>query len=113
MKRWRRGLAKNADAAQRAVKATRGGVRVLAHQPHIGRPIDDLADAYREWLIDYGDSGYVARYRLDGETVTILAVRYQKEVGTDRAASGRVRLPGAIRRKSSAESTRIQQRHAE
>ncbi|ALQ96008.1 plasmid stabilization protein (plasmid) [Xylella fastidiosa] len=36
---------------------------------------------YMEWLIDFGDSGYVAHYRIDGDTVTILAVRHQKEVG--------------------------------
>jgi hypothetical protein len=27
------------------------------------------------------DSGYVTRYRFDGEIVTILAVRHQKEAG--------------------------------
>jgi plasmid stabilization system protein ParE len=32
-------------------------------------------------MIDFGDSGYVARYHFDGEVVTILAVRHQKEVG--------------------------------
>ncbi|XXG19477.1 MAG: type II toxin-antitoxin system RelE/ParE family toxin [Ferrovum myxofaciens] len=40
-----------------------------------------MGHEYREWLIDFGDSGYVARYRFDGETVTILAVRHQKEAG--------------------------------
>jgi hypothetical protein len=35
----------------------------------------------RYWLIDFGDSGYVARYRFTGETVTILALRHQKEAG--------------------------------
>ncbi|MDF2600648.1 MAG: hypothetical protein K0Q54_3471, partial [Methylobacterium brachiatum] len=28
-----------------------------------------------------GDSGYVARYRVDDDVVTILAVRHQKEAG--------------------------------
>lgn len=32
-------------------------------------------------IIDFGDSGYVARYRFDGEAVTILAMRLQKEAG--------------------------------
>jgi plasmid stabilization system protein ParE len=40
-----------------------------------------MPDDYREWTIDFGDSGYVARYRFDGEGVTILAVRHQKEIG--------------------------------
>lgn len=29
--------------------------------------------------LDFGDSGYVARYRVIGEMVTILAVRHQRE----------------------------------
>jgi hypothetical protein len=36
---------------------------------------------YREWIIDFGDSGYVALYHYDGETAVILAVRHQKEAG--------------------------------
>ncbi|ALR07868.1 type II toxin-antitoxin system RelE/ParE family toxin (plasmid) [Xylella fastidiosa] len=75
---------KNADAAKRAGEAIIRGTRMLGAQPRIGRPVDDLHDEYREWLIDFGDSGYVARYRIDGDTVTILAVRHQKEVGYTR-----------------------------
>ena len=69
------------DAAKRAVTAMRQGVRVLGQQPGIGRPIDEMPDEFREWIIDFGESGYVARYRLDSSGVTILAVRHQKEVG--------------------------------
>ncbi|SEO23967.1 Plasmid stabilization system protein ParE [Nitrosospira multiformis] len=72
---------KNADAARRAVKAIRKSVKVLAHQPGIGRPAEDMEPEYREWIIDFGDSGYVALYRYDGETAVILAVRHQKEAG--------------------------------
>ena len=72
---------KNPLAAQRAAQAILDAMRVLARQPHIGRPVDDLPEVYREWLIDFGDSGYVARYRFDGDTVVILALRHQKEVG--------------------------------
>ena len=72
---------KNIDAAKRAVTAMRQGVRVLGQQPGIGRPIDEMPDEFREWIIDFGDSGYVARYRLDSDVVTILAMRHQKKVG--------------------------------
>lgn len=72
---------KNIDAAKRAVTAMRQGVRVLGQQPGIGRPIDEMPDEFRDWIIDFGDSGYVARYRLDSDVVTILAMRHQKEVG--------------------------------
>ncbi len=73
--------AKNMDAARRAIQTLRQGVKVLGYQPGIGRPIEDMPDEFREWLIDFGDSGYVARYRIDADAVTILAVRHQKEVG--------------------------------
>ncbi|WP_298848850.1 type II toxin-antitoxin system RelE/ParE family toxin [uncultured Salinicola sp.] len=32
-------------------------------------------------MIDHGDSGYVARYRIDGDVVVVLAIRHQKEAG--------------------------------
>ena len=72
---------KNMDVAKRAVNTVRQGVSVLGKHPGIGRPIEDLPDEFREWPIDFGDSGYVTRYRIDADGVTILAVRHQKEVG--------------------------------
>jgi len=72
---------KNTDAARRAVKSIREGVKVLAHQPGIGRPVEDMDPEFREWLIDFGDSGYIALYRYEGQTAVILAVRHQREVG--------------------------------
>jgi plasmid stabilization system protein ParE len=72
---------KNPDAARRAGEAIRQGVKILGSHPRIGRLIEDLPEQYREWLIDFGDSGYVARYRIDDDAVTILAVRHQKEAG--------------------------------
>jgi plasmid stabilization system protein ParE len=73
--------AKNIDAAKRAITTVRQGVQVLGLQPGIGRHIDDMSDEFREWVIDFGDSGYVARYRIDADAITMLAVRHQKEVG--------------------------------
>ncbi|QUS37400.1 type II toxin-antitoxin system RelE/ParE family toxin [Falsirhodobacter algicola] len=72
---------KNPDAARRAGDAIRQGVAILGTHPRLGRMLDDLPEQFREWLIDFGDSGYVARYRIDAETVTILAIRHQKEAG--------------------------------
>jgi plasmid stabilization system protein ParE len=72
---------KNQDAAKRAVTAIRQGVKVLSLQPGLGRPVEDMDDEFRDWIIDFGDSGYVARYRLETERVIILAVRHQKEAG--------------------------------
>lgn len=72
---------KNPDAARRAGEAIRQGVKILGAQPRLGRMVDDLPEQFREWLIDFGDSGYVARYHIDGDAVTILAIRHQKEAG--------------------------------
>lgn len=72
---------KSLAAARRAGEAIVKGVQALGSYPHMGRPIEDLPEEYREWLIDFGDSGYVARYRIDGNTVVILAVRHQREAG--------------------------------
>lgn len=72
---------KNPIAARRAAETIIKAVQVLGLQPRIGRPIEDLPEEFREWVIDFGDSGYVARYRIDADAVTILAVRHQKEVG--------------------------------
>lgn len=73
--------ANNSDAARRAVKTIRQGVKVLALHPEIGRPAEEMESEYREWVIDFGDSGYVALYHYDGNSAVILAVRHQKEVG--------------------------------
>jgi len=72
---------KNPDAAKRAVKVIRQAVQVLEQQPGIGRPVEDLPEEFREWIIDFGDSGYVARYHIGQDVVMILAVRHQREVG--------------------------------
>jgi plasmid stabilization system protein ParE len=71
----------NIDAAQRAVKAIRQAVKVLGQQPGIGRPVEDVQHEFREWVVDFGDSGYVARYRVSADEVVILAVRHQREAG--------------------------------
>lgn len=70
---------KNVDVAKRAVKAIRAGVRVIARHPEIGRPVEGTKPEYREWLIDFGDSGYIALYRYDGHEPLIVAVRHQRE----------------------------------
>jgi len=74
---------------QRAVKAIRDGVKILAVHPQVGRVLKDMDEAFRDWPIDFGDSGYVVRYRFDGEQVTILAVRHQRAPERSRVLSHR------------------------
>ena len=74
-------VTKNINAARRAAQAIREGVKIIAAQPGVGRPVEDMEPEYREWLIDFGDSGYIVLYHYDGRTAVILAVRHQKEAG--------------------------------
>lgn len=55
-------------------------MKIIAQQPEIGRPADEMEPEFRERLIHFGDSGYIALYRYDGQTAVIVAVRHQKEV---------------------------------
>ena len=73
--------AKNSDAAKRAVKTIRESVGIIASQPGIGMPVENMEPEFREWLIDFGNSGYVVLYHFDGKSAVILAVRHQKEAG--------------------------------
>ncbi len=72
---------KNRAAARRAVRAIRQDMKALATHPEIGRPIEEMAPEFREWLIPFGDGFYVALYRFDGDLVAILAVRHGKDAG--------------------------------
>jgi hypothetical protein len=47
----------------------------------ITKPVTGKDHEFRDWIIDFGSSGFVARYRPDTEKVNILAVRHQKEAG--------------------------------
>ena len=73
--------AKDMDAAKLAAKTIRREANILEKQPHIGRPMADMDPEYREWLIDFGNSGYVLLYHFDGATALVLRVRHQKEAG--------------------------------
>ena len=72
---------KSRDAAKRAVKAIRQGVKLLARFPEMGRPVEELPAEFREWVIEFGSGAYVALYRYDGKEAVILAVRHGREAG--------------------------------
>lgn len=80
---------KNPAAARRAGETIIKAVQVLRQQPMVGRPVEDLPPEYREWVIDFGASGYVALYRYagEGDVVTVLALRHQREAGYEPASS--------------------------
>lgn len=53
-------------------------IEVLAHSPHIGRPV---LDGQRELVIGNGSRGYVARYVYDpvDDLIRVVAIRHQRE----------------------------------
>ena len=72
---------KNSDAAKRAVKTIRQSVRLLATHPESGRPAGEMSQEFREWIIEFGGSGYISFYPHDEGQVVILAVRHMREAG--------------------------------
>jgi plasmid stabilization system protein ParE len=69
------------DAAKRAVKTIRQGIKALGKHPEIGRPVEEMLPEFREWVIDFGSGAYVALYHFNGKEIVILAVRHGREAG--------------------------------
>ena len=66
--------------AERALEAIRSALRSLELMPFSFRKATPINPFLREMLIPFGASGYVALYEIDHEeTVTILALRHQRE----------------------------------
>jgi len=67
-------------AARRALDAIGKGVELLREFPFTCRKAAPDNPFLRELVIPFGAAGYVALFEVeDGETVTILAVRHQRE----------------------------------
>lgn len=73
---------KDIDAAKTAAALLFKQAELLERFPQAGRPAEDLEPEHRELLIPFGAAGYVLLYRFDEDraSVTVLAVRHQKEV---------------------------------
>lgn len=69
------------SAARRAVAAIRGGAKLLERFPASGRPMENMGIQFRELTIGFGDSGYLLYYEIEGDKLTILAVRHSREAG--------------------------------
>ena len=73
-------LEKDLNAATSALAAIRTGINLLALSPFSCRKTVSGNPLLRELLIPFGASGYVALFEIEGPaTVTILAVRHQRE----------------------------------
>ena len=72
---------KDSRAAIAAIKTIHHALHILEQHPEAGRPVEGYSDEFREWIIDYGEGGYVALYQFDGSSIVILAIKHQKEIG--------------------------------
>jgi plasmid stabilization system protein ParE len=69
---------KDVPTAQRAISEIRDALTTLTRMPKVGRPVEE---GFRELIIDFGSSGYLALYDFDEilDAITVHAVRHQKE----------------------------------
>jgi plasmid stabilization system protein ParE len=66
--------------AERALEAIRAGMATLEQIPFTCRKAATDSPFLRELVIPFGAAGYVALFEIDdAETVTVLAVRHQRE----------------------------------
>jgi plasmid stabilization system protein ParE len=66
--------------AERALEAIRNAIRSLELTPFSFRKATPGNPFLREMVIPFGASGYVALFEIDNEeTVTVLALRHQRE----------------------------------
>ena len=70
----------NPLAAKQAGLAIIKAIKILSDYPQAGRPEDDNSE-YRELIIDFGNSGYFAKYHFKNNLVTVVKIKHQKEVG--------------------------------
>ena len=74
----------NPAAAQRAVALIKEAVALLTANPFAGKTPEDLPD-YHDIIIPFGAAGYVLRYRIQHETIFIVALKHAKEAGFNKA----------------------------
>jgi plasmid stabilization system protein ParE len=73
-------LERDLKAARRAIDAIGKGIELLREFPFTCRKAAPDNPFLRELVISFGAAGYVALFEIeDGETVTILAIRHQRE----------------------------------
>lgn len=74
-------LKRDLDAAERALAAIERALALLAYSPFSCRKaLLQKNPRWRELLIPFGHSGYVALFEIDDDrTVTVTAVRHQRE----------------------------------
>jgi plasmid stabilization system protein ParE len=65
---------------RRANEAVKRAIRTLEDFPFSGRMVDENDPFIREFVISFGNAGYVVLFEIENEHwVTILAIRHQRE----------------------------------
>jgi plasmid stabilization system protein ParE len=73
-------LKRDLDAAARALAAMEHAVALLAYSPlSCRKALLQKSPWWRELLIPFGHSGYVALFEIENRTVTVTALRQQRE----------------------------------
>ncbi len=73
-------LDRDENAARRAVLIIEDAMKMLADFPFSCRKASSDNSFLRELVIPFGSAGYVALFEIeDSDTVTILAIRHQRE----------------------------------
>lgn len=74
---------KNPETAKRAVKTIRVAIEAIKNQPDRFRPVPEMVN-FREVIIDFGASGYIARYyKKSDDEIIIVRIKHQLEVDFD------------------------------
>lgn len=68
-------------AAKRAAQTILAGVQQLRRFPASGKPAEDATEGTRDLIVPFGNGGYVIRYMLQGDEVTINAIRHTRQAG--------------------------------
>lgn len=72
-------MTQDSDAAKKAVSVIRAALEKVAFMPERFRPVEGKM-CHQEAIIDFGSSGYVARFRhLPGGDITTARIKHQKE----------------------------------
>ena len=72
----------DADLADRALQTILSAFQTIQRHPYICRQARhaELGTAWRELLIDFGSSGYIALFEIaTATTINVVAVRHQRE----------------------------------
>jgi plasmid stabilization system protein ParE len=74
---------KNPETAKRAVKTISVAIEAIKNQPDRFRPVPEMVN-FREVIIDFGASGYIARYyKKSDDEIIIVRIKHQLEVDFD------------------------------